>query len=142
MAMTKEQKTALLAGVSLFSEVGPSALGEIADLMTEIEFAPGRYIVRQGQVGTGFYLIAGGRAKVVRGNSEIAHLGPGDFFGELSVLDQSPRMAHVIAEEPTTCLALASWDLTQLLERTPKVTLALLRVVAGRLRAASEHPTH
>lgn len=142
MAMTKEQKTALLARVSLFSEVGPTALDEIADLMTEIEFAPGRYIVRQGQVGTGFYLIAGGRAKVVRGNSEIAHLGPGDFFGELSVLDQSPRMAHVIAEEPTTCLALASWDLTQLLERTPKVTLALLRVVAGRLRAASEHPTH
>ncbi len=142
MAMTREQKTALLSKVSLFSGVDPAALGEIADLMTEIEFAPGRYIVRQGQVGTGFYLIAGGRAKVMRGNAEIAHLGPGDFFGELSVLDQSPRMAHVVTEEATTCLALASWDLTQLLERTPKVTLALLRVVAGRLRAASEHHTH
>lgn len=142
MAMTREQKTALLSKVSLFSGVDPAAQGEIADLMTEIEFAPGRYVVRQGQVGTGFYLIASGRAKVVRGNTEIAHLGPGDFFGELSVLDQSPRIAHVIAEDATTCLALASWDLTQLLERTPKVTLALLRVVAGRLRAASEHPTH
>lgn len=142
MAMTREQKTALLSNVSLFSGVDSAALGEIADLMAEIEFAPGRYIVRQGQVGTGFYLIAGGRAKVVRGSTEIARLGPGDFFGELSVLDQSPRMAHVIAEDPTTCLALASWDLTQLLERTPKVTLALLRVVAGRLRAATEQHTH
>ncbi len=142
MTMTKAQRVELLQKVNLFSGVDPAALGEIADLMTEIEFAPGRYIVRQGQVGTGFYLIAGGRAKVVRGNSEIARLGPGDFFGELSVLDQSPRMAHVIAEDATTCLALASWDLTQLLERTPKVTLALLRVVAGRLRTASEHPTH
>ena len=80
MAMTKEQKTALLSKVSLFSEVGPEALGEIADLMTEIEFTPGRYIVRQGQVGTGFYLIAGGRAKVVRGHADIARLGPGDFY--------------------------------------------------------------
>jgi len=139
--MTRAERLTLLRKVSLFSEVDPQALGEIADLMTEIEFAPGRYIVRQGQVGTGFYLIAAGRAKVVRGNTEIAHLASGDFFGELSVLDQAPRMAHVIAEEPTTCLALASWDLSKLLEKNPKVTLALLRVVAGRLRAAGEHHT-
>ena len=140
--MTKKQKTTLLSHVSLFSGVGPKALGEIANLMTEIEFAPERYIVRQGQVGTGFYLIAAGRAKVTRGNTVIAYLGPGDFFGELSVLDQSPRMAHVVAEQPTTCLALASWDLSKLLEKNPKVTLALLRVVAGRLRAVSEQHTH
>ncbi len=138
MAMTKAQKSALLRKVDLFSGVGPTALGEIANLMTEIEFAPERYIVRQGQVGTGFYLIATGRARVVRGSAAIAHLGPGDFFGELSVLDQSPRMAHVVTEEPTVCLALASWDLSQLLEKNPKVTLALLRVVASRLRSASE----
>ena len=140
--MTKKQKTDLLGRVSLFSGVGPKALGEIAGLMTEIEFAPQRYIVRQGQVGTGFYLIAAGRARVTRGNAVIAQLGPGDFFGELSVLDQSPRMAHVIADEPVTCLALASWDLAKLLEKNPKVTLALLRVVAGRLRSASDQHTH
>ena len=115
--MTKKQKTTLLGNVSLFSGVGPKALSEIADLMTEIEFAPGRYIVRQGQVGTGFYLIAAGQARVTRGNAVIASLGPGDFFGELSVLDQTPRMAHVIAEQPTTCLALASWDFAKLLEK-------------------------
>src|SRR5438094_9533364 len=79
VAMTKKQKTALLGHVSLFSEVGPKALGEIAALMTEIEFAPERYIVRQGQVGTGFYLIAAGQARVTRGNAVIARLGPGDF---------------------------------------------------------------
>ncbi len=141
MAMTKAQKSALLRKVDLFSGVGPTALGEIANLMTEIEFAPERYIVRQGQVGTGFYLIATGRARVVRGSAVIARLGPGDFFGELSVLDQSPRMAHVVTEEPTVCLALASWDLSLLLEKNPKVTLALLRVVASRLRSASEQHT-
>ncbi|HEX9532218.1 MAG TPA: cyclic nucleotide-binding domain-containing protein [bacterium] len=140
--MTKNQKTTLLRKVSLFSGVGPKALGEIVGLMTEIDFAPERYVVRQGQVGTGFYLIAAGRARVVRGNNVIARLGPGDFFGELSVLDQTPRMAHVIAEEPTTCLALASWELSKLLEKNPKMTLALLRVVASRLRSVSEQHTH
>lgn len=142
VAMTKKQKAALLRKVNLFSGVGPRALDAIAGLMTEIEFAPQRYIVRQGQVGTGFYLIASGRAQVTRGNAAIAELRPGDFFGELSVLDQSPRMAHVIAVEPTTCLALASWDLARLLEKNPKVTLAMLRVVAARLRAATEQHTH
>ncbi len=140
--MTKKQKVALLQKVSLFSGVGPRALAAIAGLMTEIDFPPQRYIVRQGQVGTGFYLIASGRAAVLRGSTVVAELGPGDFFGELSVLDQSPRMAHVVAGEPTTCLALASWDLARLLEKNPKITLAMLRIVAGRLRAASEHHTH
>jgi CRP-like cAMP-binding protein len=51
-------------------------------------------------------------------------------------------MAHVQAEEPTTCLALASWDLTRLLQRNPKVTIALLQVVASRLRATSDYHTH
>jgi CRP-like cAMP-binding protein len=140
--MTRAQKIARLKKVSLFAELAPGAVASIADLATEIEYPAGRYIVRQGQVGTGFYLISSGRAKVVRSNNVVAHLGPGNFFGELSVLDQAPRMAHVQAEEPTTCLALASWDLTRLLERSPKVTIALLRVVVNRLRAASDYPTH
>jgi CRP-like cAMP-binding protein len=141
MPMTRTQRIARLKKVALFAGLAPRAVASIADLATEIEYPAGHYIVRQGQVGTGFYLISSGRAKVVRGSNVIAHLGPGDFFGELSVLDQSPRMAHVLAEESTSCLALASWDLTRLLERSPKVTIALLRVVASRLRAVSDHHT-
>jgi len=140
MAMTRKERVALLRKVALFSGLGPRALGEIADLMEEIVFPAGRYIVRQGQVGTGFYLITAGRARVERGNRTLNALGPGEFFGELSVLDQSPRMAHVIAEEPTTVLALASWDFTRLLERNPKVTLAILKEVARRLRGTTEQP--
>lgn len=142
MPMTKKQKIDLLRGVKLFSEVSPRSLGAIAGLATEISFPAQRYIVRQGQVGTGFYLIVSGWARVIRGSQVLAELGPGDFFGELSLLDQTPRMAHVLTEEPTTCLALASWDFTKLLETTPKLTLSLLREVARRLRATSEHHTH
>lgn len=135
--MTKKQKTVLLHGVALFSGISPRQLSTIADLTTEIDVEPGRHIVRQGQVGTGFYLITSGRAKVVLDGKTLASLGPGEFFGELSLLDQQPRMAHVIAEERTNCLALASWDFTRLLEKTPKLTLSLLREVAKRLRTLS-----
>lgn len=142
MAMTKKQRVELLRGVSLFAGLAPKALGEIADLMEEIAFPAGRYIVRQGQVGTGFYIITTGKARVDRGDKTLNTLGPGDFFGELSVLDQSPRMAHVLTEEPTAVLALASWDFTKLLERNPKVTLAILKEVARRLRGSTETHTH
>jgi CRP-like cAMP-binding protein len=140
--MTNKKKIDLLRNVALFSGITGRALGTIAAQAEAIELAAGQYIVRQGQVGTGFYLVASGRARVVRGGETLARLGPGDFFGELSVLDQMPRMAHVIADEPTTCLALASWNFTKLLERHPKITLSILREVARRLRAVSDSPRH
>jgi CRP/FNR family cyclic AMP-dependent transcriptional regulator len=142
MAMTRKEKRALLRGVELFSGVTERALGTIADAAVDVSYDAGQYIVRQGQVGTGFYVIASGRVTVVRGGKVLNRLGPGEFFGELSVLDQAPRAAHVVAEEPTTCLALASWDFTRLLERNPKIALAILRTVAGRLRAATDPPRH
>ncbi len=140
--MTKKAKADLLRKVALFSGITERALGTIAGRAEVIEFAPGQYIVRQGQVGTGFYLLASGRARVVRGGQALARLGPGDFFGELSVLDQAPRMAHVIAEEPTVCLALASWDFTKVLEEHPKIALSLLREIARRLRAVGDMHHH
>jgi len=142
MPMTSKKKRDLLRKVGLFAEMTERSLTAIASKAVDIDFDAGQYVVRQGQVGTGFYLITGGRAKVVRGGQVLHRLGPGDFFGELSVLDQLPRMAHVITEEPTTCLALASWDFSKLLEENPKITISLLREVARRLREATDSHRH
>ena len=140
--MTRKQKVDLLRRVDLFAAMSTRSLHLIADATVDIAVTAGGYIVRQGQVGTGFYLVASGRVRVVRGSEILATLGPGEFFGELSVLDQAPRMAHVIAEEPTTCLALASWEFVRILEKNPKTALAVMRVMARRLRAAEDHPRH
>ncbi len=142
MELTKKERIAWLRKVPLFAEMNPRSLTLIADKVTEIEFPAGRYIVRQGQVGTGCYLVLKGRVRVERGGEILNRLGPGEFFGELSVLDQMPRIAHVITEEPTICLGLASWDFTKLLEKNPKITLAILREVARRLRGVSNLPHH
>jgi CRP-like cAMP-binding protein len=99
-------------------------------------------IARQGEIGTGFFVIVTGAARVVRDGVSIATIGPGDFFGELSVLDGRPRTAQVVAEGPTTCLALASWDFEAVLLDQPGVTLAILRGLASRLRDLTEADRH
>ncbi|HET7678030.1 MAG TPA: cyclic nucleotide-binding domain-containing protein [Candidatus Limnocylindrales bacterium] len=142
MPMTDEQKVALLRGVELLAGVSEHSMAAIAQRTGELTFAPGQRIVSQGQLGNGLYLIASGAARVQRGDEVLARLGPGEVFGELAVIDQMPRSASVVAEEPTTCLALASWDFLELVESDPKLALGVLRVLASRLRAAGERHHH
>ena len=140
--LTQEERVSLLREVGLFQGVEEEGLAAVAAKATEIAFDAGRTIVRQGEIGTGFFLIASGRANVVRDGRTLAELGPGQFFGELSLLDQQPRIAQVIAETPTECLALASWDFESILASQPGVALAILRGVARRLRSVSEEHSH
>jgi CRP-like cAMP-binding protein len=142
MSLTTDRKTDLLRDIELFRGVDPAHLARIADSAVEVDVPAGRPIARQGEIGTGFYLILSGSVRVVRDGEVLARLGPGEFFGELSVLDGQPRIAQVLADEPTACLAIASWDFERLLLDEPQLTLAILRGVARRLRAVSEDHRH
>ncbi len=142
MTLTRDRRTELLAAARLFAGVDPEGLQRIGDRTVEVDFPDGHVIARKGEVGTGFFVIASGRASVIRDGRAIAMLGPGDFFGELSVLDGRPRTAQVVADGPTTCIALASWDLEAVMLEEPKVALALLRGLAVRLRELTEADHH
>ncbi|MGZ6269538.1 MAG: cyclic nucleotide-binding domain-containing protein [Candidatus Limnocylindrales bacterium] len=137
MTLTRTQTAALLASVDLFAGSSLRTRRAIAGQTVEVEFPAGRPIVRQGEVGNGLFVLVSGAARVVRDGEVLAHLGPGDFFGELSLLDRQPRIASVVADGPTRCLALAAWDLQRVLQAEPSVAVALLRSVAGRLRASA-----
>ena len=136
--ITAEQKASWLARVPLFAGISDESMVRVAEVAGEQDFPAGSFIVRQGQVGTGLYIILSGSARVVRGAEELAVLSDGDFFGELAVVDQQPRMASVQAETDTSCLALASWDLLALLERDPALSLNLIKALAERVRSAGE----
>ena len=142
MTLTSERRTQLLGTVGLFSGLGPDELAAIAQRAVEVDFGADRTIVRQGEVGTGFFLIATGLARVVRDGETVAELGPGDFFGELSLLDGEPRIAAVVSQTPTACLAIASWDFEALLEERPRLAILILKGVARRLREVSEEHRH
>lgn len=142
MTLTLDRRTGLLASTPLFAGVDADGLARIGERAVEVEFPADHVIARQGEVGTGFFVIATGGARVVRDGRMLATLGPGDFFGELSVLDGQPRNAQVVADGPTTCLALASWDFEAVIVDQPRVALAVLRGLAGRLRTLTEATQH
>ena len=142
MTLTQDRRAELLAGCPLFRGIDADGLAKLASLATSVDFPAGHVIARQGEIGTGFFVIVSGGVRVVRDGTVVARLGPGEFFGELSVLDRMPRNATVAAEEPTSCLALASWDFEKVLLEEPALTLAILRGVAMRLREVTESARH
>jgi CRP-like cAMP-binding protein len=142
MPLSRNEKIEMLGSMPLFQGVEADDLGGIADRSVEVDYSAGGVIVREGEIGTGFFVVVSGAVRVVRDGESVSTLGRGEFFGELSVLDHRPRNAQVVAAEPTTCLALASWDLEAVITEQPRVALAMLRVLAGRLRDVSDAHRH
>ena len=142
MTLTHDRRAELLAACPLFQGIGADGLATLASRAIQIDFPAGHVIARQGEIGTGFFVVITGKVRVVRDGTAVASLGPGEFFGELSVLDRQPRNAMVTADEPTSCLALASWDFEKVLLEQPALTLAILRGVATRLRQVTDSARH
>jgi CRP/FNR family cyclic AMP-dependent transcriptional regulator len=142
VTLSRERMTQLLSQTHLFAGVDADGLERIVDRITELDVPADRVIARQGEIGTGFFIITSGSVRVVRDGETLATLGPGEFFGELSVLDGKPRNAQVVSAEPTVCLALASWDFEAVVVEQPKVALAVLRELAGRLRNLTDAHRH
>ncbi|OGO57102.1 MAG: hypothetical protein A2V85_17995 [Chloroflexi bacterium RBG_16_72_14] len=142
MTLTHDRRVELIGGCPLFHGLDAAGLAAVAAAAIEVEFPAERVIARQGEIGTGFFVVVDGTVRVIRDGIVVAHLGPGEFFGELSLLDGGPRVAQVVADGPSRCLALASWDFERVLREEPGVALSVLRVVAGRLReVTSDHRT-
>ncbi len=142
LTLTHDRRVELIGGCPLFHGLDAAGLAAVAAAAIEVEFPAERVIARQGEIGTGFFVVVDGTVRVIRDGAVVARLGPGEFFGELSVLDGGPRVAQVVADGPTRCLALASWDFERVLREEPGVALSVLRVVAGRLReVTADHRT-
>ena len=142
MTLTLDRKAELLSAARLFDGVDAEGMDRIAAVAVQVDFPDNHVVARQGEIGTGFFVVVDGSARVIRDGESLATIGPGDFFGELSVLDGRPRTAQVVTEGPTTCLALASWDFEAVLLEEPRVALALLRGLAARLRDLTEGSRH
>ena len=142
MTLTADRRVELLAKAGLFADVDADGMARIAARAVEVDFPADHVIARRGEIGTRFFVALNGCARVIRDGETLARIGPGEFFGELSVLDGRPRVAQVVADGPTTCLALASWDFEAVLREEPGVALAVLRELARRLRDLTEARHH
>jgi CRP-like cAMP-binding protein len=113
----------------------------MADRADQVEFRPGEAIVVEGMRGGAFFAIVEGKARVTREKRTLATLGPGDFFGELALLDGGERTASVVAATPVLCIRIFKRAFDRLIAEEPGVSARMLSVLAGRLRQAERPPT-
>jgi CRP/FNR family transcriptional regulator, cyclic AMP receptor protein len=139
----RDAKLELLGNVRLFSNCNKRELARIASLVDEVEAPKGKVLVRQGDTGRECFVIAEGRAKATMRGKGTAVLGPGSFFGEMSLLDQGPRSATVRAETDLRLLVLGSREFSALINEVPPVAVRIMRGLAERLRTAEpRQPQH
>jgi len=129
-----------LRGVTLFLHLSQRQRSRLARFATTRSYKQGSTIVRQGDTSMSLYVILSGAVRVNResegggGSVEVEQLGPGGAFGEMGLIEDLPRAATVVAEQPTTCALLAKWDFQNELRDDPEIALSLLPVLTGRIR--------
>jgi CRP/FNR family transcriptional regulator, cyclic AMP receptor protein len=124
-----------LKSIPLFEEVGDEELAQIAPFAQEVSVEAGKVLVREGDFSYEFMAIEEGTAEVTRGGEHVADLGPGDFFGEMGLLEKTLRNATVTATSPMRLVTLTGWDLRRV-ERTAPQAIERVRAVLEERRAA------
>ncbi len=132
----------IITKIDFFSGLDDKILKKISDACIARQFTRNETIVRQGEMGLGLYVIARGHVKVDREEkgirTQVAELGPEQFFGEMSLLDNKPRSATVTGIEDSECLLLTRDSFVKLMNKYPEIPIRMARVLAERLRVANE----
>ncbi|MCD6032387.1 MAG: uncharacterized protein K0S78_4569 [Thermomicrobiales bacterium] len=128
---------AALRRVELFADMDRRQAEQITRLLKERRFAKDETVMMEGSGGAAFFLIDSGEARVTRKGVELATLGPGDYFGEIALIDGGPRSATVTAVTDLVCYGLTFWEFRPLVERNGSIGWKLLQVLAKRLRGSA-----
>jgi len=127
---------AIVAGLKkspLLSQLPDRHLKRLASYAKVRDIPAGTTVVKRGEKGLGFYVILDGRVQVKKGSTNLAKLGPGDFFGELALYNDRPRSADVVTIEPSTVVVLSRWEFWGFATDRPEVLKVILVEMARRL---------
>ncbi|MDH4112041.1 MAG: cyclic nucleotide-binding domain-containing protein [Actinomycetota bacterium] len=139
--MARHDVVGQLSQVPLFAGCSRRDLQTISRVVKDIDHSSGTVIAREGEPGVGLFVIVDGTADVTIGGSRKAKLGPGDFFGEIALLDGGPRTATVTATSDIQMLGLTEWVFRGLLQEHPTIAVKTLQQMASRLRNATKTAT-
>ena len=131
--MTEPERFEQLRTVPLFAGLSDERLHRVAEAATPFEVEHGYVLAERGQPGSGMFVVLDGNVEVDVPNHEPLMMGPGEFFGELSLLTDAPRVARVHAAPPVRGLAIGRGVFTDLLHDEPGIAVAMLPVLARRL---------
>ena len=128
-----------LASVPLLADLDDRVRRRLAEVGKRRTYDADDPIVKEGSTGTALYIILSGKARVERGGDTIGELGPGEFFGELALIEEHPRSATVTAVTETDCLLFPAWEFTALLKEHPEIAVPIMRALIGRLHRREHH---
>ena len=131
-----EAPVELLQRVPLFGDFDHGDLERLSRSFKERTFDAGTTVADEGHAGAGFFVIESGEATVSVRGAERGKLGPGDYFGEIALIDEGARSATVTADSELRCYGLTSWEFRPLVEGNASIAWKLLETMAKRLRAA------
>lgn len=134
--MADEAPVELLQRVPLFEDFEGGDLQRLARSFKQRVFDAGSTVADEGRTGAGFFVIETGEATVSVRGAERGKLGPGDYFGEIALIDDGARSATVTADSELRCYGLTSWEFRPLVEGNASIAWKLLETMAKRLRAA------
>lgn len=125
----------LLGGVPLFAGCSKSELRWIAGITTEEAFAAGAEVITEGELGWDFFVIVEGQADVRRKRRKVGTMGPGDFFGEIALVADTPRTATIVATTDLLALSITDVDFRELVLDQPSIAQKVLRSLGERIAA-------
>jgi CRP-like cAMP-binding protein len=128
----------LLQRVPLFADFERGDLQRLARSFKERTFEAGHAVAKEGKGAAGFFVIESGEATVSVRGEERGKLGPGDYFGEIALIDDGGRSATITADSDLHCYGLTSWEFRPLVESNASIAWKLLETLAKRLRAAQQ----
>lgn len=134
--MSDSDVLARLGSVPLFEGLSDKELKDVIGRTRVVEHDADREIVEEGHGSAGFHLILDGSVRVLQNGEVRRTLGPGDYFGEVSLIDGKPRSATIRTDTPVRTLSLAAWNFAPLLDAHPQMARKLLLGLCGHLRAA------
>jgi CRP-like cAMP-binding protein len=126
----------ILRPVPLFADLTDEELAQVALLLKERHFAAGETVVKEGADGAAFFLIESGEANVSVRGTERASLRPGDYFGEIALIDEDVRSATITATTELACYGLTLWEFRPLVVENGAIGWKLLQSLSRKLRSA------
>jgi CRP-like cAMP-binding protein len=135
-----DAKVALLKGVPLFADLNERELKQVSGLCNEVDLPAGRALTREGDLGHEFFVIIDGRVRVDRAGRTVATLGPGDFLGEIALVDLGPRTATATCETDCRLLVLDRREFNSIMAASSTIQTAILRALARRVRRTEPEP--
>jgi len=131
--LRRNQKVELIRHAPLFAHVSKGQLEQIAQIADEIDLREGKEMTKQGSRGREFFVLLEGNADVKKNGRRINTLGPGDFFGEIALVSDTPRTASVIATSPVRALVITDRSFKRLMSDSPEIQERVLSALAARL---------